>query len=48
MTEQLKEIGGRLAALRGIMEISEEAFCEKTSVSPEDLKAYEQGEKDFS
>jgi mannose-6-phosphate isomerase-like protein (cupin superfamily) len=48
MTEQLIEIGRRLSVLRGIMEISPEAFCEKTGVTVDELKAYENGELDFS
>ena len=48
MTEQLIEIGRRLAALRNIAELTPEAFCEKTGVSTRDLAAYEKGERDFS
>ena len=48
MTEQLKEIGLRLSALRSIAEIASEAFCEKTGISAADLAAYEKGELDFS
>jgi len=48
MTEQLIDIGRRLYALRGIAEITPEAFCEKTGVSAQELAAYERGEKDFS
>jgi len=48
MTEQLKEIGFRLAALRSIAEMTPEAFCEKTGVTAEALAAYEKGELDFS
>jgi transcriptional regulator with XRE-family HTH domain len=48
MTEQLIEIGRRLSALRGIAEITPEEFCERTSVTAQELAAYERGEKDFS
>jgi len=48
MTEQLKEIGFRLSALRNIAEITPEIFCEKTGVTAQDLAAYEKGELDFS
>ena len=48
MTEQIKEIGRRLAELRSIMELSEEAFCERAGVTKEELCAYENGERDFS
>ena len=48
MTEQLKEIGLRLSALRNIAELSPEVFCEKTGISTRDLAAYEKGELDFS
>ena len=48
MTEQLVEIGRRLSALRGIAELTPEAFCEKTGVTPQELSDYEAGRKDFS
>ncbi|MCL2488546.1 MAG: XRE family transcriptional regulator [Oscillospiraceae bacterium] len=48
MTEQLREIGLRLAALRNIAEISPETFCEKAGVTLQELAAYEKGELDFS
>ena len=48
MTEQLQDIGRRLAALRGIAELESQAFCEKTGVTAQELDAYEKGEKDFS
>ena len=48
MTDQLKEIGCRLSALRGIAEMSPEAFCEKAGGTVQELAAYEKGEKDFS
>jgi transcriptional regulator with XRE-family HTH domain len=48
MTEQLREIGGRLAALRDIIGISKESFAAQCGVSPEQLEEYERGERDFS
>lgn len=48
MTEQLRDIGRRLYDLRSITEIGEADFCDKTGVTTEDLRAYEQGERDFS
>ncbi|MCL2144970.1 MAG: XRE family transcriptional regulator [Endomicrobia bacterium] len=48
MTEQLREIGQRLSALRGIADMAPEEFCEKTGVTVQDLAAYEKGELDFS
>jgi len=48
MTDQLKEIGGRLAALRDIAELSAKSFCEKTGISEKELAEYEKGERDFS
>ena len=48
MTEQLKEIGQRLSALRNIAEMSPEMFCEKTGATVQELAAYEKGELDFS
>jgi len=48
MTEQLKEIGFRLSALRNILEMAPEVFCEKTGVTVQELAAYEKGELDFS
>jgi transcriptional regulator with XRE-family HTH domain len=48
MTEQLKEIGLRLSALRKIAEMTPEVFCEKAGVTTEVLAAYEKGELDFS
>jgi len=48
MTEQLKEIGLRLSALREIMDVSVSELCAKCSITPEELSAYEKGEKDFS
>lgn len=48
MTEQLRDIGRRLSDLRSIMEFSAQDFCGKTGITPEELQAYENGEKDFS
>ncbi len=48
MTEQLKDIGRRLSDLRSIMGLDAEAFSAMMEVTPEDLLAYEAGEKDFS
>jgi len=48
MTNQLLEIGGRLRALRDIMDISAESMAAKLSVSIEEYAAYETGERDFS
>jgi quercetin dioxygenase-like cupin family protein len=48
MTEQLRDIGYRLSALRSIAEITPEEFCKKTGVNLEELSAYEKGELDFS
>ena len=48
MTEQLREIGLRLSALRNIAEMTPEMFCEKTGVTVRELAAYEKGEMDFS
>ncbi|MCL2080782.1 MAG: XRE family transcriptional regulator [Oscillospiraceae bacterium] len=48
MTEQLKEIGGRLSALREIEDLTKERFAVKCGVSVELLEEYESGERDFS
>ena len=48
MTEQLRDIGSRLSALRSIAELAPEAFCEKTGVTVAELASYEKGELDFS
>ena len=48
MTEQLREIGGRLAALRDIEGISVEELASKCEISIEQLREYEHGERDFS
>jgi transcriptional regulator with XRE-family HTH domain len=48
LTEQLKEIGQRLADLRQIQEFTPEAFAQQLNVSISELQEYEKGEKDFS
>jgi len=48
MTEQLREIGNRLAALREIAGISRETLASKCDITVELLEAYERGERDFS
>jgi len=48
MTDQLREIGGRLSALRDIEEMSKEKFADLCGVSVELLDEYERGERDFS
>ena len=48
MTEQLIDIGRRLAALREIMEIPRETMAAKLQVSVAEYAAYESGEMDFS
>ncbi|MCL2709015.1 MAG: XRE family transcriptional regulator [Defluviitaleaceae bacterium] len=48
MTEQLREIGFRLSALRKIAEMAPEEFCGKMGVTQAELAAYEKGERDFS
>ena len=48
MTEQLREIGQRLSSLREIMDVGAGDLCARCDITPEDLAAYEKGEKDFS
>jgi transcriptional regulator with XRE-family HTH domain len=48
MTEQLRDIGGRLAALREISGISREELAEKCDIAVSQLDEYEQGNRDFS
>ncbi|MDR0248602.1 MAG: cupin domain-containing protein [Oscillospiraceae bacterium] len=48
MTEQLKDIGLRLAGLRQIMNFTPEAFAAAAGVSARELAEYEKGERDFS
>lgn len=48
MTEQLREIGLRLRALREIMDIGLSEMAEKCGITPEAYKRYEDGQSDFS
>jgi quercetin dioxygenase-like cupin family protein len=48
MTDQLMEIGGRLSALRDIMDIPAKKMAEEMKLSIDEYIAYERGEKDFS
>ena len=48
MTEQLSEIGGRLKALRDIIDIPAEKIAEELKMEVGEYLAYEKGEKDFS
>ena len=48
MTEQLSEIGGRLEALRDILDITAENMAENMKLGIDEYIAYERGEKDFS
>ena len=48
MTDQLRDIGSRLADLRDIRGLSEAEFAEKCGITIEQLGAYEKGENDFS
>ena len=48
MTEQLREIGCRLFALREAAEMAPDVFCGKAGVTMQELTAYEKGELDFS
>ena len=48
MTQQLSEIGGRLAALRDIMDITAEKMAEDINIGIDEYIAYEKGERDFS
>lgn len=48
MTEQLKEIGLRIAALREIMEFSQQKLADACCITKEELVAYEAGEGDLS
>ena len=48
MTIQLREIGGRLAALRDICGVAAEDFAAQCGITAELLGAYERGERDFS
>ena len=48
MTDQLLEIGGRLAALRDVMDVPTEKMAEEMKLSVGEYLAYEQGSRDFS
>jgi len=48
MTEQLIDIGTRLAGLRQIQGYSEADFARRMEITDKDLAAYEKGERDFS
>jgi len=48
MREQLTEIGGRLKALRDIMDIPAEQMAQDLRISAAEYLAYERGELDFS
>lgn len=48
MTEQLKEIGQRLMALRDICDMTSKEVADKLEVTEEQYLAYEHGEADFS
>ena len=48
MTDQLLEIGGRLAALRDIMGMTKEEIAEAMKLDVSEYAAYERGERDFS
>ena len=48
MTDQLREIGSRLGALRDIFDISAEKMAEKMNITAEEYSAYENGQRDFS
>jgi transcriptional regulator with XRE-family HTH domain len=48
MTEQLKEMGMRMADLREVMGYTAVEVAERLGISEEEYLAYESGEKDFS
>ena len=48
MTEQLKEMGLRLSALRKIADKTPETFCREAGITVQELEAYKKGERDFS
>jgi len=48
MTDQLKEIGARLGALRDIFDISVEKMAETMQITVDEYAAYEKGQRDFS
>ena len=48
MTDQLRQIGERIAALREIEEIDVKTMAARLDMSEEDYILYEEGKKDFS
>jgi quercetin dioxygenase-like cupin family protein len=48
MTDQLKEIGARLGALRDIFDITVEKMAQTMKISVDEYTAYESGQRDFS
>ena len=48
MTDQLRQIGERIAALREIEEIDVKTMAARCEMSEEDYILYEEGKKDFS
>jgi len=48
MTEQLREIGMRIMALREVMDVSESDLAAACEITVDELNAYESGNKDFS
>ncbi len=48
MTEQLRDIGQRLAALRDICEFTPDEMAAKMEMSTQEYLDYEEGKKDFS
>ena len=48
MTDQLQEIGARLAALRDFCDTTAEEMAKQLNLSLEDYLAYENGQRDFS
>jgi transcriptional regulator with XRE-family HTH domain len=48
VTSQLRDIGGRLSALREIEGVSREELALICDISPKQLDEYERGERDFS
>ena len=48
MTEQLKEMGMRMADLREVMGYTAVEVAERLGITEEEYLAYESGEKDFS
>jgi transcriptional regulator with XRE-family HTH domain len=48
MTDQLREIGRRLAALREMEGMGKDALASRCRITAEELDEYEQGKRDFS